>query len=160
MSPDASPLVDGERESRHFDRSRLRLGVVIAAVCGALAFLVIQGLDNATTYFRNADEAMAQRDDLGTRRLRLQGTVVPGSVRTSGDEVAFAVEYHCVAVDVRHRGDPPELFVDGIPVVLEGAFVDGTDTFASDRIMVRHTSEYRAEEADRLALAAEEACPA
>ena len=160
MSPDAPPLVDDQREPRHFDRSRLRLGIVVAVICGALAFLVIQGLGNATTYFRNADEAMAQRDELGTRRLRLQGTVVPGSVRTAGDEVAFAVEYHCVAVDVRHRGDPPELFVDGIPVVLEGAFAEGTDTFASDRIMVRHTSEYRAEEGDRLALAAEEACPA
>lgn len=160
MSPEPAPVLDDERDARHFDRSRLRLGIVIAVVCGALAFLVIQGLDNATTYFRNADEAAAQRDELGSRRLRLQGSVVPGSVRTTGDEVAFAVEYHCVAVDVRHRGDPPELFVDGIPVVLEGAFAEGTDTFASDRIMVRHTSEYREEEGDRLALAAEEACPA
>jgi cytochrome c-type biogenesis protein CcmE len=160
VSPEPTPVLDDERDARHFDRSRLRLGIVIAVVCGALAFLVIQGLDNATTYFRNADEAAAQRDELGTRRLRLQGTVVPGSVRTTGDEVAFAVEYHCVAVDVRHRGDPPELFVDGIPVVLEGAFAEGTDTFASDRIMVRHTSEYREEEGDRLALAAEEACAA
>jgi cytochrome c-type biogenesis protein CcmE len=143
---------------RRIDRTRLRLGIVIALVCGALAFLVLQGLGNATTYFRNADEALAERSQLGDDRFRLQGTVVPGSVRPVGDEVAFQVEYHCDAVDVRHRGDPPELFADGIPVVLEGAFRPGTDTYASDRIFVRHTSEYRAEEGDRLALAVEEAC--
>src|SRR3712207_1095134 len=57
-------------------RSRLRLGIVIALVCGAIAFLLVQGLGNATTYFRNADEALADRDDLGTSRFRLQGTVV------------------------------------------------------------------------------------
>jgi cytochrome c-type biogenesis protein CcmE len=164
-----APEVDDARTSRaggrdpgrgrRFERSRLRLGIVIAVVCGGLAFLVLQGLGNATTYFRNADEAVAERDALGERRFRLQGTVVPGSVRATGDEVSFRVEYHCQAVPVRHRGDPPELFADGIPVVLEGAFLAGTETFASDRIFVRHTSEYRTEEADRLALASEEACP-
>lgn len=141
---------------RRFERSRLRLGLVLAVICGALAFLVLQGLGNATTYFYNADEALARRADLGDDRFRLQGTVVPGSVRPEGDGVAFRVEFACATVDVRHRGDPPELFADGIPVVLEGGF-EG-DTYASDRILVRHTSEYRTEEADRLALAAEQGC--
>lgn len=153
----AAPI-DGERRGR-FDRSRLRLGIVIALVCGGLAFLVLQGLGNATTYFRNADEALAQRDGLGSDRFRLQGTVVPGSVRQEGDQVGFRVEYHCAQVEVLHRGDPPELFADGIPVVLEGQFRSGSETFASDRMFIRHTSEYRTEEGDRLALAAEEACP-
>lgn len=164
MSPSGSELdhVDAPApggRARSFDRSRLRLGILIAVVCGGLAFLVLQGLGNATTYFRNADEALAQRSELGERRFRLQGTVVPGSVSAAGDDVAFRVEYHCQSVAVRHQGDPPELFADGIPVVLEGAFAAGTDTYASDRIFVRHTSEYRTEEADRLALAADEACP-
>ena len=150
------------------ERSRLRLGLVIAAVCGAIAFLLVQGLGNATTYFRNADEALAQRDELGDRRFRLQGTVVEGSVSRSGESVRFDVEYGCARVPVRHTGDPPELFKPGIPVVLEGAFADTTPadgddaTFASDRILVRHTSEYREKEGDRLALAEQardEGCP-
>lgn len=147
-----------ETGGRRFDPSRLRLGIVIAVICGALAFLVLQGLGNATTYFYNADEAVERRDELGDDRFRLQGTVVPASVRQSGEQVDFRVEFACASVAVRHQGDPPELFADGIPVVLEGAYAGGTDTFASDRILVRHTSEYRTEEADRLALAAQEGC--
>lgn len=144
---------------RRYDPARLRLGIVIALICGALAFLLLQGLGNATTYFYNADEAVARRAELGDDRFRLQGTVVAGSVRQAGDEVAFEVEFACAVVDVRHQGSPPELFADGIPVVLEGGFVPAGDTYASDRILVKHTSEYRTEEADRLALADEQGCP-
>lgn len=152
------PAVAGMERKRRFDRGRLRLGIVIAVICGALAFLVLQGLGNATTYFYNADEAVLLQEELGDDRFRLQGTVVPGSVRQAGDQVNFEVEYACAVVDVRHDGAPPELFADGIPVVLEGGYAAGSDTFASDRILVRHTSEYRTEEADRLALAAEQGC--
>jgi cytochrome c-type biogenesis protein CcmE len=163
MAEPARPqaIDEGQDGAPRFDRSRLRLGLVIAVICGALAFLVLQGLGNATTYFYNVDEAVARRGDLGDDRFRLQGTVVPGSVRQAADEVAFSVEFACATIDVRHQGDPPELFADGIPVVLEGGFASGgaAATYASDRILVRHTSEYRTEEADRLALAAEQGCP-
>lgn len=138
-------------------RSRLRLGIVIALVCGAIAFLLVQGLGNATTYFRNADEAVADREDLGTKPFRLQGTVVDVA-RSEGGATVFDVEYHCVKVAVHHEGDPPQLFRKGVPVVLEGHFADGSDVFESNRIMVRHTEEYRTEERDRLDLAEREAC--
>ena len=47
-----------------------------------------------------------------------------------------------------HHGGPPELFKPGIPVVLEGRWQG--DTYASDRIMVKHTEEYRAENPERV----------
>ena len=147
------------RERRTFQRNRLRLGLVIAAIAGVTAFVVLQGLGSATTYFRNADEAVADRASLGSDRFRLQGTVVEGSRRQVGETVEFRVAYDCAFVSVVHRGDPPELFKEGIPVVLEGAFRAGSATYESDRILVRHTSEYRTEESERLALAAADSCP-
>lgn len=138
--------------------SRLRLGIVLALVCGAVAFLLVKGLGDATVFFKNADEAVASRDELGTKRFRLQGTVVADSVKQVGDAVEFDVEFHCKTVHVRHQGDPPELFKPGIPVVLEGAYAKNSDVYESDRIFVRHTSEYRVKEGDRLALASKEAC--
>jgi cytochrome c-type biogenesis protein CcmE len=138
---------------------KLRLGLVLALVAGAVAFLLVKGLGDATVFFKNADEAVADRDDLGTKRFRLQGTVVPDSVATAGDAVEFDVEFHCDVVHVRHQGDPPELFKPGIPVVLEGHFAaPPSDVYESDKIFVRHTSEYRVEERDRLELAEQEAC--
>jgi cytochrome c-type biogenesis protein CcmE len=100
----------------------------------------------------------SQRAALGTKRFRLQGTVVDGTVHETGDLVRFDVEYHCKTVHVQHEGDPPELFKPGIPVVLEGAFAKGSDVYDSDKIFVKHTSEYRVKESERLDLAKAEAC--
>jgi cytochrome c-type biogenesis protein CcmE len=139
--------------------SRLRLGVVIAVVCGAIAFLVVQGLGSATTFYRNADEAVAKKDGLGTKRFRLQGIVVPGSIKDVGADVDFVVEYQCVRVPVHHEGPRPELFRKGIPVVLEGAFASKTsDTFDSDRIIVRHTEEYRTKASQKAEATEKERC--
>jgi cytochrome c-type biogenesis protein CcmE len=128
--------------------SRRRLWLAGIVVIGALGFLVFQGLGNATLYFRTADEAVAQRAQLGERRFRIEGDVVPGSVVQNGNDVRFTLTSKSVEVPVLHKGDPPELFRPGIPVVLEGRFQG--DHFASDRILVKHSETYVAENPDRV----------
>ncbi len=128
--------------------TRRRLWLAGIVVLAALGFLVFQGLGNATLYFRTADEAMAQRDQLGDRRFRIEGDVVDGSVRQVGNDVSFTLTKASVEVPVRHKGDPPELFRPGIPVVLEGRFQG--DHFSSDRILVRHSETYVAENPERV----------
>ena len=130
-------------------RSGLAYGV-LAVVLIALGVVVWQGLTSASLYFLNADEAVAQRDDLGDKRFRLQGTVLGGSVEQVDEELTFALAYGGARVDVLHRGDPPELFEPGIPVVLEGRWSEGADHFDSDRIMVKHSEQYEADHEDRL----------
>jgi cytochrome c-type biogenesis protein CcmE len=127
---------------------RRRLWLAGIVVLAALGFLVFQGLGNATLYFRTADEAVAQRAELGDRRFRIEGDVVDGSVRQVGNDVSFMLTKNAVQVPVQHKGDPPELFRPGIPVVLEGRFRG--DHFSSDRIMVRHSETYVAENPERV----------
>jgi cytochrome c-type biogenesis protein CcmE len=129
-------------------RTSRRTWVVVAVVLLAIGYLAWQGIGNATLYFYNADEAVARKDDLGDRRFRVQGEVVDGSVHATGAAVDFTIEFAGAAIPVHHVGDPPELFQPGIPVVLEGRW-EG-DTFASDLIMVKHSSEYKAENPDRV----------
>ena len=127
---------------------RGRLWIAGVVVLATLGFLVVQGLGNATLYFRTADEAVAQRDQLGDRRFRIEGDVVDGTVQQVGNDVSFLLTKNAVQVPVRHKGDPPELFRPGIPVVLEGRW-EG-ERYSSDRIMVKHSSEYKAENPDRV----------
>lgn len=128
--------------------NRRRLWVAGGLIVAALLFLVIQGLGNATLYFRTADEAVAQRESLGDRRFRIQGDVLPGSVQQYGEQVQFTIASKGTQVRVEHEGDPPELFQPGIPVVLEGKFQG--DHFDSDRIFVKHSEEYQADHPDRV----------
>lgn len=132
--------------------------VVLLVIAGGAA--TVAGLRNATLFFRNADEAIAERVELGDRRFRLQGRVVPASVAVDGGVTTFEVVHNCASVSVRHSVDPPDLFESPwIPVVLEGRWVAGdvvtvagrdTHFFSSDNMLVKHTNEYVAANEDRL----------
>ncbi len=128
--------------------TRRRLVALVLVVVAATCFLLFKGLGDATVYFKTADEAVAQKDELGSRRFRVEGAVVTDSVRQVGDGVHFEIISAGETVPVVHRGDPPELFKPGIPVVLEGQWRG--DAYASDRIMVKHTTEYREENPERV----------
>ena len=132
--------------------SAVRILIVIAVLVAALALLV-SNLSESTTYFKTADEAVAQKTELGERRFRVEGLVTE-PVESSGDDVRFSIMSAGVCVAVRHAGDPPELFKPGIPVVLEGHWQG--NVYESDRIMVRHSNEYKEKNADRLQEAASE----
>jgi cytochrome c-type biogenesis protein CcmE len=125
-------------------RRWLPLAVLGVVVLG-LGTLVYKGLSDATLYFRNADEAVAQRDELGDKRFRLQGTVV-GEPVVDGESVSFAVAYNGVQVDVAHTGTPPDMFQPGIPVVVEGHWRDGDEVFVSDRMLIKHDESYEAKD--------------
>jgi cytochrome c-type biogenesis protein CcmE len=146
LTPRQAPPVGGGTTDRG---RRLAVIGVLGLLAVALVFMAYQGLSDASLFFRNADEAVAERDTLGDRRFRLQGTVVDGSVAPDGGLVRFTVAHGDVDVAVVHRGDPPELFQPGIPVVLEGRWSSTDETFESDRILVKHSEEYEEENPDR-----------
>jgi cytochrome c-type biogenesis protein CcmE len=147
------------RRDLHPGRRLLAIGAAVLVVAG-LGFLTFQLLGSSAEYFRNVDEAVAQQDDLGDRRFRLQGRVVPASVEPTADGVRFELEHNCVLAAVQHRGDPPELFDNPwIPVVVVGSWQDepaqlvfGTDdhVFHSDQLIVKHTNEYAAANSERV----------
>ena len=133
--------------------SRRRAYAVGAVVVAALAWLLWQGLGNATVFFKTADEAVAQRAKLGSHRFRIEGTVVPGSVQDTGDAVTFRIASRGVEVPIVHHGDEPALFKSQSvppPVVLEGRFAAGSNTFESDRIIVKHSESYTQQHPDRV----------
>jgi cytochrome c-type biogenesis protein CcmE len=115
------------------------------AVCGvAVVATVVLGvvLSKNVVYFRTVSEAVEERaGGGGDGRLRLAGEVVPGSITETARGVQFEVTDGEATAEVVHRGDPPDLFKDGAPVVCEGRWSDG-DAFASDRILIKHGSEY------------------
>ena len=124
--------------------------VVLGLVVVGLGFVVLNGLSGATLYFRNADEAVAQRDDLGTRRFRIQGLVVDEPV-IDDDVASFAIVFNEVTVPVRLTDGIPDLFQVDRPVVMEGHFAEGDEVlFLADRVFVKHDEVYEEEHPDRV----------
>jgi cytochrome c-type biogenesis protein CcmE len=126
--------------------------VVLVVIVVGIGFVVSKAISDATVFFYNADEAVQMREELGDKRFRLQGTVESGSTERTADGVAFLVAFNGVEVSVQHRGDPPDMFEDQIPVVLEGhwAQLDGQPVFDSDYMLVKHGETYEAENPDRI----------
>lgn len=151
LTPRTAPAAGRARARR---RRPVTVWLALAAVTLGIAFVVLQGLGNATLYFRNVDEAVAQRDELGDRRFRLQGLVGDDVEEVDGG-LRFTLEFNGAAVQVHHRGDPLDLFRPGQSVVLEGRFAEGADTFLSDHMMVKHDEDYTEDHADRVADAAD-----
>ena len=83
--------------------------------------------------------------------------MLPGSIDKRDDGVEFVVEWKCATVPVTHVGGSAAL-KDGIPVVLEGAFLAEGDTYDSDRIIVKHTEEYRTDRSKDAEQSYEERC--
>ena len=148
LSPRTAPDAPGAVAPRR-RRSPWVYGALVLVLVG-IGVVAYQALTSASLYFYNADEAVAQKADLGDKHFRLQGSVLD-DVEPAGDGgVTFTVKFNGVEVPVHHEGDPPELFEPGIPVVLEGHWAATGDTFQSDRILVKHSEEYEAENGDRL----------
>lgn len=119
--------------------SRRRQVAAAAVIAGAVAFLVVQGLGNATQYYRTVPQAVAARAHLGTQQFRIMGTVDHDVHQSSGDTV-FTISYAGVTARVVDHKEPPQLFQPGIPVVLEGHWSGAV--FQSDLIMVKHSAVY------------------
>jgi cytochrome c-type biogenesis protein CcmE len=119
--------------------SRRRQVVAALVILAALGFLAAEGLSNATIYFKTADQAVADRAQLGTRQFRIEGTVGQ-QISQVGQTVRFTITANGVTVPIVDTGSPPQLFKTGIPVVLEGHWQGGY--YASDQIMVKHTASY------------------
>jgi cytochrome c-type biogenesis protein CcmE len=142
LSPRRGP--DGPRRRR----SPWAYGTLVLVLVG-VGVVAYQALSSASLYFYNADEAVEQKADLGDRRFNLQGLVL-NDVATTATGVQFSVKFNDVTVRVDHAGDPPELFKPGIPVVLEGHWSVSGSSFESDRILVKHSERYEADNGDRL----------
>ena len=143
---DLTPRPTGAARQRRGPGRRWLPVLVLVVLAGALVFIVFQAR-GATLYFKNANEAVAQKASLGTKDFRLQGTVV-GKPQQTSDATIFTVAYQGVSVKVRHTGSEPAMFKPGIPVVAEGHWNDAGTLFESHRLLVKHDSDYKTYDKD------------
>lgn len=106
-------------------------------------WLAVGGLGDNLVYYWTPSELHAAGPTRAT--VRLGGQVKAGSVvRVEGaSEVDFIVTDGAREVRVHSSAVPPQMFREGIGVIVEGA-LDARGVFVSERIMVKHGNEYQA----------------
>lgn len=116
--------------------------VVFALLAVAVVYLLVEGLGSSLDYFDTVGQALAQRTTIGSRTIRLEGVVVPGSITRTAKGADFTVSGEGHTVVVHNTGSPPQLFQTDIPVVVVGHFSGRSDLFVSNQIMVKHSATY------------------
>ncbi|MFF4777178.1 cytochrome c maturation protein CcmE [Microtetraspora fusca] len=126
--------------------SSRRLPLLLVFSAGiALTCLAVSGLGDGLVYYRTPSE-IAQSHAALARRTRVGGVVVPGSVHREGSVLLFLLSDGTAVLRVAYQGERPPVFREGQGAVVEG--ITGPDgLFRSDRLMVKHSNEYRAEAA-------------
>ncbi len=120
------------------------LGAILVSL-GAVGAVSMGNIGENLVYYWDPSQLVAAGDDANGATVRLGGLVQEGSLVWSEEEnvLRFVVTDDEAEVNVRSTGAPPQMFREGIGVVVEGT-LDPSGTFVSSRLMVKHSNEYRA----------------
>jgi len=125
-------------------RKRVALALGACAFAGGLLFLVVGGIGNNLVYYWGPADVLAAGPKAQGASIRLGGLVEKGSiVKGEGSNLRFMVTDGKKSVPVRCTSVPPQMFREGIGVVVEGT-VANDNVFEAHRLMVSHGNEYRA----------------
>lgn len=125
----------------------LALGA-LAVAGGALTFIAVGNLGDNLVYYWSPSDLLAQGPKAYGPTIRLGGVVVPGSIEWNPGhtaltfKVADSPQPEAKVVSVACEEIPPQMFREGIGVVVEGTY-DSAAVFKSSRLMVNHSNEYR-----------------
>jgi cytochrome c-type biogenesis protein CcmE len=114
----------------------------------ALAFIAYGNLGENLVYYWSPSDMLGQGAKAFGPTIRLGGVVVPGSIRWNATHSALSFEVADgpkageAKVAVSCEQVPPQMFREGIGVVVEGTF-DASQVFKTSRLMVNHSNEYR-----------------
>ena len=140
--------MNGATKSRPSKKAGAIAAVVV--LLGAFAWLIWGNLDKNVVFFLTPNELLAKGTEAMNVPVRLGGQVKPGSVKW--DDQSLDLRFDVVDIDgkgairVKSKGAPPQMFRDGMGVVVEGRF--GADSvFNSTMLMIKHSNEYRAPKA-------------
>jgi len=118
--------------------------VAVAVLVAAFGWLLYGGLDKNVVFFLTPQELLAKGTDGYDVPVRLGGQVKLGSVKWDDKalRLTFDVTDGTSEIAVHSTGAPPQMFRDGMGVVVEGRF--GRDrVFNSTGLMIKHSNEYR-----------------
>jgi cytochrome c-type biogenesis protein CcmE len=141
--PEPAPEPGGRKPRREL----VLLGALLV-MAGAILTLVMTSFDGAAIYSKTVDELVAQKDSLAKRNVRVQGTLVKGSLgkRDSPCEYRFRLQKNGTEIEVRYpQCVVPDTFRDVPNVDVD---VTATGKLASDghfqasEIMAKCPSKY------------------
>jgi cytochrome c-type biogenesis protein CcmE len=121
----------------------VRFGLVTVVIVVSLAYLAYTGVQESKSYYVTIKELKSMDDSAYKKRLRVAGTVLPGSIKRTGSHVEFVLQEEDRTLPVVYNGSeaPPDTFKDSSQALAEGSY--GRDgVFHAKQLQAKCASKY------------------
>ena len=121
----------------------MKFGAVTVLILVSLGYLAYTGVQDSKSYYVTIKELNNMGPSAYTKRLRVAGNVVPGSIKRSGTRVDFLLKEQDLTLPVSYTGTeaPPDTFKDNAQALAEGKY--GKDgVFRATNIQAKCASKY------------------
>jgi cytochrome c-type biogenesis protein CcmE len=124
-------------------RRYIRFGAVIMVIVVALGYLAFTGVQDSKSYYVTIKELNGMGPSAYSKRLRVAGSVAPGSIKRQGTHAEFLLVEQDRTLPVVYTGSEalPDTFKDDAQALAEGKF--GRDgVFHATNIQAKCASKY------------------
>jgi len=131
-------------------KTHWKFAALVVVIVGMLVWLAAGGISESKTYYKTVSEVQQMGQDAVGRRLRVAGSVEPGSIFRSGRQVWFVLRQESRTLKVVYDGSSPlpDTFRDGAQALADGRM--GPDNiFAASQIQAKCASKYEAKPVQR-----------
>ncbi len=120
-----------------------KFGSVTVLILVSLGYLAYTGVQDSKSYYVTIKELNKMGNEAYSKRLRVAGNVVPGSIKRTGTKVDFLLKEEELTLPVSYTGTeaPPDTFKDDSQALADGSF--GRDgVFHAKQLQAKCASKY------------------
>lgn len=121
----------------------LKFGAVTVVILVSMGYLAYTGVQDSKSYYVTIKELHGLGDSAYSKRLRVAGNVVPGSIKRTGTRVDFLLKEQDLTLQVSYTGTeaPPDTFKDDSQALADGSY--GRDgVFHAKQLQAKCASKY------------------
>src|SRR5580698_3190878 len=121
----------------------LKFGGATAVIVLLLGYLAYTGVQDSKSYYVTIKELHKMGDSAYSKRLRVAGNVLPGSIKRQGTHLQFVLKEQDQLLNVDYTGTeaPPDTFKDDSQALADGSF--GRDgVFHAKALQAKCASKY------------------
>jgi cytochrome c-type biogenesis protein CcmE len=124
---------------------RAKFGVGIGIIVVSMGFLAWLGYGESKTYYHTIAELQTLHGTARAHRLRVGGTVEPGTIKRLSGRVDFVLAGEGKLLPVSYVGSEPlpDTFVDKSQALVEGSLANN-GSFVAEHVQAKCASKYEA----------------
>lgn len=129
--------------------------IIIASILitASFIYLVFLGMKEGSMYYLEVSELFDRLDDLGQKKVRVNGEIIPNSVNFDLNTLKLNFSMKDIKgsqrLNVVYKGTPPDLLEqEGVTLVAEGSYNRELGIFEAKKLLVKCPSKYEKKEGE------------